>query len=76
MRGFRTFVLWPHTSRACRTEHMYFPIDHVACDQARALAGKEQRFPEYNYSPVELNEVNVLRCASVLRILVLECILL
>lgn len=40
--------------------------DLVAREQAKVLGGRVHRFPEDNYSPIELNDVNVLFCARVL----------
>ena len=46
---------------------MNFPCDHVACDQAAALAGLDRRRPQDDYCPLELNRVDVLSLARVLR---------
>lgn len=40
--------------------------DLVAREQARVLGGLEHRYPEDNYSPIELNETDVLFCARAL----------
>ncbi len=40
--------------------------DLVAREQANVLGGGVHRFPEDNYSLVEMNEVDVLFCARVL----------
>src|SRR5215469_1873146 len=39
----------------------------VAHEQARVLGGLKHRYPEDNYSPVELENVNVLLCARALQ---------
>jgi hypothetical protein len=75
MSGSHTFEPCSSHGIPNRLGCMYFRIDDVAFDQARVLAGKKQIFPRDNYSPVELNGVDVLRCACVLKILVLESIL-
>jgi hypothetical protein len=40
--------------------------DLVARDQARSLIGLEQIVPEWNYSPLELESVDVLFCSRAL----------
>jgi hypothetical protein len=40
--------------------------DLVARDQARALIGLEQLVPEWNYSPLTLDGVDVLLCSRAL----------
>lgn len=38
----------------------------IACEQARVLGGLEHRYPEDNYSPLELNNVDILARARAL----------
>jgi hypothetical protein len=38
----------------------------IAHEQARVLGGLKHRYPEDNYSPLELNNVDVLACARAL----------
>lgn len=40
--------------------------DLVARDQARALIGFEQIVPEWNYSPLDIEHVDVLLCSRAL----------
>jgi hypothetical protein len=47
-------------------ELVNFPVDDIACEQARALAGLEHRYPEDNYCAYELNRVDLLLCADAL----------
>jgi hypothetical protein len=39
---------------------MNFPVDHIALEQSGALGGFEHRYPEDNYSPLDLNSADVL----------------
>jgi hypothetical protein len=39
---------------------MNFPVDHVALEQSGALGGFEHRYPEDNYSPLDLNSADLL----------------
>lgn len=39
---------------------MNFPTDHVALEQSRPLGQMSHRYPEDNYSPLDLNSADLL----------------
>ena len=39
---------------------MNFPVDDIALEQARPLGSFEHRWPEDNYSPLDLNDADAL----------------